>query len=400
MSAAPVARLVAAAILTCCSVASADPLVLDLPTALERAHRLAPDAIAARGHIAEAEARTVGAALAFTTNPEVELGAGPRFGSPRSFDLEARLEQELEPGRRGPRRRLARIEVDHARAEGAMQIRELDLAVALAFYDALAADESLALMTATAQLAERAAAVAERRRKAGDITDLDADLAKLALGRARSAVQAEAAERARVIGSLAALVGAAPGDDVTVRGALVPLPMPPVAGARADVQLLEAERATAVAERAQAVSASRPDLALWAAYHREDATSIVLGGLRVTLPVFNAGDGEQAIARAREKRATATRDAVVATSRRQVADAIAARDAAQRALAMFEAEVVPVLDSSERLLQATVDAGQIAIGAFLVARQELATGRREHLERRLALAKAALFVRYAAGATP
>lgn len=400
MSAAPITRLVAAAILMCCPIAGADPLVLDLPAALDRAHRLAPEAIAARGRIAEAEAGTIGAALTFTTNPEVELGAGPRFASPRTVDLEARIEQQLEPWRRGPRRNLARAQVAHARAEGAVQLRELDLAVALAFYDAVAADQGLALATSTARLAERAAAIAERRRKAGDITDLDAGLAKVALGRARSAVQAEAAERARIVGTLAALVGAAAGDAITVHGDLAPLPILPAAAERAEVQLLDAERASAIAERTQAVAAGRPEVALWAAYQREDATSIVLGGLRVTLPVFNAGVGEQATARARERRAATTRDAVVTTIDRQIADATTARDAAQLALSTFEAEVVPVLDESERLLQATVDAGQIAIADFLVARQELATGRREHLERRLALAKAALAVRYATGVTP
>jgi hypothetical protein len=51
-------------------------------------------------------------------------------------------------------------------------------------------------------------------------------------------------------------------------------------------------------------------------------------------------------------------------------------------------------------LQKTVDAGQLAVGAYLIARQELLNGRREHLERQLALANAAVELRYAAGGSP
>jgi outer membrane protein TolC len=403
MSAAPLARLLAVAIVTSSSVTAADPLALDLSTALDRAHRFAPEAIAVRGQVAEAEAGKVGAALAFTTNPELEVGAGPRFTDVRQVDLEARLEQELEPWRRDPRRRLARVEADHARADGDAQLRELDLAVAFAFYDALAADSSVAIARHAAELAELGATVADRRRKAGDITDLDANLARVALGRARSAMQAELAERARSVATLAALVGAAPTDDIALRGDLTPLPAPPQAATlagRSDVRALDAEREVAIAERSNAAASARPALAVWASYQREDATSIVLGGLRLTLPIWNSADGEQAIARAKERRVTDTRAAVLTVAARQVADALAAYEATRRALATFETEVAPILDDSERLLQKSVDAGQIATADFLVIRQELATGRRDQLERRLALAKAAVVLRYAAGVSP
>lgn len=400
MSPAPLARLVAAALLSSASLATAEPLALDLHAALDRAHRFSPDAVAARARIAEATAGTVGAELAFTRNPEIELAAGPRFTPARQVDLEARVEQDLEPGRRGPRRRLARLEVDHARADAVAQLRDLDLAVAFAFYDAVAADQRVALASHAVELAERGVAIADRRRKAGDITDLDANLARIALGRARSAREAEVAERGAAVGTLAALVGAAPTDDLALRGDLTPLSPPTTIAAplaRADVRSLDAARAVARAEGENAVAQGRPELALWASYQREDATSIVLGGLRLALPLWNAADGERALARAKEQRASAVRDATVAVARREIADAMTAYAAVQRALATFEAEVAPILDESERLLQRSLDAGQIAIADFLVVRQELATGRRDQLERRIAVAKAAVTVRYAAG---
>ena len=402
MSAVPIARLIVAALVfpvlhLHAAPAVAESLEIDLPGAIERARRAAPEAIAARGDIAIAEAARVGAELAFTTNPEIEVGAGPRLISDRPIDVEARLEQSLEPGRRGARRRHARAELAHAVADAGRGLRALDAEVAGAFYDALYADRTVALARDAEELARRADAAAERRRKAGDITDLDANLARTALGRARAAVQASSAERAIAVGRLAALIGAGLGDAIVLRGELTPAApaAPPSAAVRADLRALDAERDAAAAEHAQAVASARPELALWASYRREDTTDVVLGGLRFTLPLWNRGQGERAAAQARQHRAIDVRAATARVAERELADARAAYDSARGAVEAFERDVVPLLDASERLLQKTVDAGQISVGDYLVARQELLDGRREHLERQRALAKAAVAVDFA-----
>ena len=62
--------------------------------------------------------------------------------------------------------------------------------------------------------------------------------------------------------------------------------------------------------------------------------------------------------------------------------------------------MLPALDDSEKLLGKSVDAGQLAINDYLISRQEVLSGRREYLDRLLALAKAATTVRYLAGVSP
>jgi cobalt-zinc-cadmium efflux system outer membrane protein len=383
--------------------ATSESIDLDLKGALDRAHRLAPDAVAARGQVAQAQATVVGADLPFTTNPAIDVGAGPRLTSDPRIEVEARIEQDLEPWRRAPRRRLAHAEVDHARVAGEAALRELDLEVSTAFFDVVFSDAAAELAHHGEDLARQAVTAAERRRKAGDITDLEANLARAGLGRARSGVQAAAAQRATALGKLAALIGARPGDTITLRGDLKSLAAPPLdavrtlGAARPDVRLFEAERDVAAAEHAQAVANGRPEVALWASYRREDTTDIVLGGLRVTLPLWNRAQGEIAAARARERRAIDTRAAALRAAARQLADAYVVYQAAQQSVDVFEREVVPLLDDSEQLLQKTVDAGQITMADYLVARQELLNGRREHLERLLALARAAVALRHVAG---
>lgn len=398
----PFARLTVAALAFHSVSASAESIEIDLHGAIERAHRAAPEAIAVRGRIREAEAGLVGAEVTFTVNPEIEGGAGPRFSGTRPIDAELRIEQDLEPWRRSPRRQLARAEVAKATADADAQVRELDLEVALAFFEALHADLEVALAQHAAELAQRGAATADRRRQAGEITDLDANLAKAALGRARSAVEAETTERAIAVGRLAALIGAGAADTIALRGDLEPPPLPTTSdpSSRADVRALDREADTAIAEAAQARAHGRPTIGVWLGYQREDTAGIVLAGLRMSLPIWNRAQGERATAAAKEHRARDTRDATVHVATRQIADAVAAYQAAERGVATFEREVVPTLDDSEKLLDKTLDAGQIAVSEYLFARQELLNGRREQLDRLLALAKTAVAARYAMGVAP
>ncbi|HET7503601.1 MAG TPA: TolC family protein [Kofleriaceae bacterium] len=406
MSHVAIARLAVAALVFPSVPVLAGPLEIDLPTALDRAHRSAPAAIAARGELAVAQGAVIEADLPFLENPEIEAGAGPRLTTGRPVDVEVRVEQNLELARRSPRRRLARAELTAAAAEAAAALHALDLEVASAFYDAVFADRASELAQRAAELAQRAADTADRRRKAGEITDLDANLARSARGRARSAGQAARAERASAIGRLAGLIAAAPDDVIVLRGDLGPSPCAGDQGSRAgvaarpDVRVLDAERAVAAAERDQARARGLPQLSAWASYRREDTAPIVLGGVRLTLPAWNRAQGDQASAAAKERRAAATRDATLRAAERQIADARTACELAKDAADAFERDVVPVLDDSEQLLDRSITAGQIAVGDYLIARQEIVAGRREHLERQLALAKAAATVRFVSGGAP
>jgi cobalt-zinc-cadmium efflux system outer membrane protein len=406
MSRVPIARLAVAVLLLPSGPAFGGSIEIDLPTALDRAHDRSPAAIAARGGIAVAQGAVTTAELAFTENPELEAGLGPRLTPARPIEADVRIEQNLELGRRGPRRRLAHAGVAQAHAELDAALRDLDLEVTTAFYEAMFAERSVELARRSEELAQRAAEAADRRRKAGEITDLDANLAHSALGRARAASRAAGSERAAAIGRLGALVGAGPEDVLVLRGELRPPPLPDVqtlrarAASRADVRVLDTERAVAAAESDQAQASALPQLSVWAGYLREDTDAIALGGLRLTLPAWNREQGERQAAAAKQRRAIAARDATIRVAERQIAAAVAAYTLAREAVDAFERDVVPVLDDSEQLLQKTIDAGQIAVSDYLVARQEILDGRREYLERLLALARAAATVRFVAGSAP
>jgi len=321
--------------------------------------------------------------------------------TPRLTDVDAHIAQDLEPGRRCPRRALARVELSRARAAADATFRELGRDVATAFYDTLYADRVLDLAKRTEDLAKRAADVADRLRRAGDITDLDADLARATAGRSRSATQAAAAQRTIAAGKLGALIGAAPGDAIVVTGELRSAePAMPAIGERADLRALEASRRVGVAEHDVAVANARPDLGVWAGYRREGGDDIVLGGLRVTLPVWNRNQGDKARANAHVSTARAQLAATTLAAAREVADTRDAFTRTREAVETYERDVLPALDDAEQLLDKSIAAGQLAVQQYLVERQEIVNGRREYLDRQLALAQAGVALRFAAGVAP
>jgi cobalt-zinc-cadmium efflux system outer membrane protein len=399
------ARLFCAALLLFAHSAHAGPLTIDLPTALALARQRAPQAVAALARIGEVRAQRTGAGVLFTRNAELQIGAGPRSGDPRTLAIQGQLAQELEPTRRGARIRVADAGVDHAQAASDAELRELDFEVTNVFFEARFSDLAVELAQRNEDVATRAAEAAERRRKAGDITDLEVNLAKIARGRARSALAAARAERADAIGRLGALVGAHPDDTITIAGDLRPAPLAldalgAAVPARADVRAIEAEARVARAEGRLAEANGRPDVGLWLGYERDETDTIFFGGLTMTLPLWNRAQGDKAAARARLRRTELARAAVMAAASRQLVDAFEAYTRVREAVEIFERDVLPVLADSEKLLERSIETGQIAVNDYLIARQEILSGRREHLERQLQLARAATVASFVAGVAP
>ena len=399
------ARLCAAAICGAAVPARAGVVAIDLEEAMVRAAERAPEVAAARGRVGEAAAARVDAAVRFPDEPALAVEAGPRWAGARTVDVAVELAQGLgPPGRGGARRAVADAALALARATAITAGRDARLAAGLAYLDARHADDAVTIERDAAALATRAAEVAERRRSAGEATDLEANLARAAAARARAAVLGAEAERAAAIGALAVRLGVAPDDELVLRGALRPVGEPPAAAgalaARPELVALTAELAVARAEVRLAAVEARPALGAWLGYQREDAATIVVGGVRVTWPIWDRGQGRRAVAGARAARVAAEHAALSEVAARQHHDALAAYRQARDAVAVLDAEVAPLLDDSEALLARSLDAGTLPIGEVLAARRELVAARREALDRVLALARAHLVARLAAEGMP
>ena len=122
-------------------------------------------------------------------------------------------------------------------------------------------------------------------------------------------------------------------------------------------------------------------------YSREEGDQIVLGGMKVTLPMFSKGQEQRATGAARASRLRA--DLEAARTRVQV-EVRAAFDAYTRRLAalrVLETDAVPGLDENEQLTTRSFEVGQIGLPDLLLIRREILDTRAQYLD---ALLEAAL----------
>jgi cobalt-zinc-cadmium efflux system outer membrane protein len=213
---------------------------------------------------------------------------------------------------------------------------------------------------------ERDIALVEVRRLEGD--------RELALGRIAVAIT-----------RLKALLGRAPSSPLTLSDSLEWLASPDASlGSttveRADIREATADLAAASARTHEASAQGKPDIALFGGYMRMDASFPQLGlgptgvpepihdifnnasiGIRMTIPVFNRGQGNVAAAKARELTASATLDAKRLAAAAELAAATARLDASRRALATYSGEARGVAQRNLEVVRETYTLGRATL---------------------------------------
>jgi len=379
----------AAAGVACALLAASTPVTAQTALTLEDVARLAreraPSVLAERARLGEAEARIAGAALRFQDNPRVSIDAGPR--SRGYVDFEAGIEQQFDPrGARPARMASAHAALDGDAARAEVFIRSVVRDAAAAFVRVLYYDRTIGTLDTSRSVSADMLAAAERRYSLGDVAVLDVNIARATAARAEAAQRSATAGRAEAAADLAALLGVSP-TGLVVAGDLVPRPLPPIeelrvaAMTRPDLRALEAERGQAEADGQVAEAQRRVRLGGTSRYKREGGDQIVLGGLTITLPVFNAGQELQLAAAARARRATLELDAVRAAILARVEGAAAAAAAQAAALRALDEGALSQLEENETLARRSYDAGQISLADWLILRRELLDTRLEYLDR-------------------
>jgi len=361
------------------SLDAQQPTTLTFRDVLARARATAPAVVAARLHIEEARGRAVGASLPFVTNPLVSLEAGPRRGDgATTTDYGVEVQQDFEPlSRRRARLDAARAGVTQEEQRARETERDVIRQVATTFVRAIEAQERIEVATTSKQLAEEALRIAERRFQAGDVAQLDVNLARTAVARADGEARAAAATLAGQITQLKVLLGIASTESVTVSGslhepfgAIRPDDLVTRALERPDVLVLDAEIAEAEADRRFATTLRWPEVGARGALRREGSERIALGGIGLSLPIFNRGQEASAVANARIARLRAERQALRTAIEADVRGAIATYDALGGAAAEFERTVIPLIEENEKLALESYDVGQIGLSDLLVVRRD------------------------------
>jgi cobalt-zinc-cadmium efflux system outer membrane protein len=384
------------------AIAQQQPAVLTLEDALERARQSAPAVVAARMRIDEARGRVVGASLPFASNPTVEVEAGRRNGETSSTDYGLEVGQDLEL----PQRRRARIDAAHAGVTQEEQRareteREAFREVATTFLRAVETRERAEAAGSGKRLADEALRIAERRYAAGDVAQLDVNLARTAVARADAETRIANATLTGQVRQLQVLLGLA--EPVTVGGSLrdalslTTTDLVARAADRPDLRVIEAEIAEAEADQRLARTLRWPDFGVRASFAKEEGDRIILGGVGLTLPVFNRGQEATAIANARLARLRAQREALTRTIEAEVRGAVATHDTLRAAASEYERTVLPLVEENEKLALESYEVGQIGLGDLLLVRREALEARRAFIDQLIETRLAEVELRARAG---
>lgn len=395
--------VLAAATILVVAAPGASQEALTLEQALSLARERAPAVLSARARIEESRGRLSAASV--IRNPEVEAAAGGAIsGEPRNAKVDAGLLQDVElGGRRSSRIDVARAEVESSIAEAEDVLRRARREVAAAFYRGLQAQERLALLEGAERIAEETLEAARRRHESGDVALLDVNVARVAAARARSEVHGARSSLSASLAEIRVLLGFSPEEHVRLEGELssprrFDLPnLLETALGRPDIRALQSELDAANAELRLGEALSWPELGLGALYQREEGQDFLLGAVRLSLPLFDRGQGVRAEARARAGRLGQELEARRRAVRIEVFAAVEVYDQQRAAVEELEREALRVVEENEALSKESYEAGQISMVELLLVRREMLEIRSDYLSRLLDAAIASADLEASAG---
>jgi cobalt-zinc-cadmium efflux system outer membrane protein len=308
-------------------------------------------------------------------------------------------------GQRGARVDAAKAEQRGATAAAEDAQRRVVLAALLQHALALRDERLVALAAERRALAERLAAAAEKRRKAGSAPEVEVALAALQVR--RDAALEAAAKGARDADKIAlvALLGLAQ-IDPKVTGALVPPGDPPPLSAL----LREVDQRTDVRSAAAALSAARarssreqasrfPTISVLAQYERDERANIGLLGLAVPIPVLNANRAGVATSAAEVDVARAREEATRAAAEGNIRQLHARYAATKKALSDLE-PAAGLAGQAVTIATRGYELGENDLASVLLVRREANDALAALLEAELAHANAKIELLVTAGRIP
>jgi len=377
---------------------------LTLSEAIARARARAPEAVAALARVDEARARLLGATTRFRDNPVLDFDLGPRNGGgQQTWDYAVGFGQRFETGgQRGARIAAAEADIVATQATADETARLITREVAFAYVRVAAASERIRLLTAAESVADTLRTATERRYQLGDVAALDLNLTTIAAARARAERARAEGERDDALRPLRTLLGLEargsialadgidrqPAAETVLLAALVQSPV---------IRRTDAALAQARAEFTLGHGMSRPDVAPRLSFSREQDDHILLGGLSITLPLFDRGQATSAEADARIRRLTQERAATLRALELEVIGGLSAYARKQSAVEELRDRALPAVADNESLATRSLEAGEINLLNFLLVRQDVLATRLAYVEAQLDAALAAIDVDATAG---
>ncbi|MBI4574866.1 MAG: TolC family protein [Planctomycetes bacterium] len=368
---------------------------LRLDEAIQLALSRNPGLSAIRRQVGVAEAE-VEIARQYPYNPEFQTSsAGDSLGAgrDREADIAVGLGQTFETGgKRRLRSEAASLGLDAARAKAAdaeLRVRE---EVSTAFFAGLLAAARRKVAETQLDLGRRLLEVAEARRVAGDISELEVNLVRLEVHQAEAARVEGAAEVARSLAALRELLGLGRAEPLGLEGGF-PLPKPmrgedlavQALARRQDLRALRLERERAAARAALERAMRRPDVTagIFYQYTRgsienpsgaplNDRDQLLGFNVAIPIPILNRRRGEMLAATREVARLDAEVLAIEARIHREVAVAGERLHASRARAALYQDEISPLAEWNLEQTREAYRLGEIGTVEVLRAQDERA----------------------------
>jgi outer membrane protein, heavy metal efflux system len=360
-----------------------DTLLLTLGEAELHALEYNPELLATR-RLREAALGRLRQAGVFRFNPEVLLES-EQVGSGRTLDAyEGEVSQEIEwAGQRGLRKRAA--EYGLASTDGTVRDAErlTRASAASAYYQALTAQNRVELAEQILTLNQRLVVAVTDLLEAGSISLLEANLARIESGRARTRVLEERRNANTALLQLKRTLGMS-GEQLLRLSADVPMAPEPSALSPDSLVNLAMERRPDLGSASSQILAGRslvslarrerlPNIRLSMPFDKlEGPGSEQFGvGVGMSIPLWNRNQGTVAELRADLARSESQRDAVELAVRAEVVDAYQRYVSAREEEAVAATLVLEPARFNQGLLDEAFRSGKIDLSTLLLVRNQL-----------------------------
>jgi len=317
-------------------------------------------------------------------NPVLELDGttGELTGSKFENTLWVGVSQELlTAGKRGKRQIVAEKELEGFGWQIENSGRRLSEEVKTSYFDLLLAQKRLELAERSAKLNNQLHDVAKQRFEAGDIPELEVNLARVEVARSEGRRTDAERELLPAKARLLTLMGLSPSESAGFSGSLEGTPfnktLPELKALalvkRPDIKTLAAENAKGDADIALAKAERIPNITVGVGYQRENSAINVSGeevktrdnliGLKLSIPIpvfdRNQAGVKEALARkgSAENRYNYARQAI----EREVEAAFERLRSAEKSLSIYAKDIIPQLEENLKLVQEAYRIGEVGV---------------------------------------
>jgi len=349
-------------------------------------------------------------------NPEIGAeGAHRERNEPgetgSTTDFSVWVSQEVEvAGQRRPRVREGEQNLARAESHLGDRRRLLDADVQRTFFRTIAGRRRVELLRTVEELGRRVRDAAAARVQAGESAPLEANLAAARYALARKETLTADAERAAALATLRRLLDLEFDAPIEATGELRPtvteMSLPSAVEraliARPDLvaAMREAERAESQRDLVRRLAIPNPTIEV---FHREEELGpdrITGAGLRIPLPIFDRRQGEITAATARAGQARFEIAALRRTVEQEVVEAYRRHDAARRALAVYDENVLARAAESLDFVEQSYRAGKINLFELAVVENDLVAAQLSYIATALQAREAAIDLESATGGAP